>query len=99
MMKKIKKYVNYINLCFLIGMITACSDTLNITPDGRLTMKDVWAAPDLSAQFMSNLYNNIPHKGRRYFWFDNYPIALSDEAWSNDDVEGHGAVLCYNGVS
>lgn len=97
MMKKIKKYVNYINLCFLIGMITACSDTLNITPDGRLTMKDVWAAPDLSAQFMSNLYNNIPHKGRRYFWFDNYPIALSDEAWSNDDVEGHGAVLCYNG--
>lgn len=84
------------SLALMLGA-TSCSDTLDITPDGRLTLDEVFANPDYAEAYLANAFVNIPNKMHWYFWFDNLPTALSDESWSNEDVEGHGAILAYRG--
>lgn len=90
-----KKYI----ICLLVAVfsLSSCNDVLDITPDGRVSLDEVFNDPDLTASYLSDCYNNIPKKSRRYFWFQNYPTALSDESWSCDDVEGQGPILVYRG--
>lgn len=90
-----KKYI--ISLLTAVFALTSCTDVLDVTPDGRIDLDQVFSDPELTAAYLSTCYNNIPKKSRRYFWFQNYPIALSDEAYSCDDVEGIGPVLAYKG--
>lgn len=87
-------------LVYAIGVLmifSSCNGILDVEPDGRTSLDKIFADPELAAAYFSNCYNNIPHKSRRYFWFSNYPIAISDEAWSCDDVNGQGPVLAYKG--
>ena len=69
---------------FLSVFCSSCSDVLDVTPDGRLDLDQVFADPYLTASYFSNCYNNLPGKGRCYYFWTNYPIALSDEAWDCD---------------
>ena len=78
----------------LLIVATSCSDVLDIAPDGRLTMDEVFQDPDLTAAYFSNCYNNIPKKSRRYFWFCNIPTALSDDGM---DTEVYTAYAAYTG--
>ena len=75
----------------------SCSDVMDVTPDGRLSLEEVFANPDYTAAYFSQAFNNLPHKMMNYYWFDNLPSALSDESWSCDDVEGVGAINAYKG--
>lgn len=75
----------------------SCSDVMDVTPDGRLSLEDVFANPDYTAAYFSQAFDNLPHKMMNYYWFDNLPSALSDESWSCDDVEGVGAINAYKG--
>jgi len=90
-----KKSILYMLLSAL--MFTSCTDILDVSPDGRTSLDKVFSDPELTAAYFSNCYNNIPKKSRRYFWFQNYPTALSDESWSSDDVSGQGPILIYRG--
>ena len=75
----------------------SCSDVMAVTPDGRLSLEEVFANPDYTAAYFSQAFDNLPHKMMNYYWFDNLPSALSDESWSCDDVEGVGAINAYKG--
>ena len=75
----------------------SCSDVMDVTPDGRLSLEEVFANPDYTAAYFSQAFDNLPHKMMNYYWFDNLPSALSDESWSCDDVEGVGATNAYKG--
>ena len=75
----------------------SCSDVMDVTPDGRLSLEEVLANPDYTAAYFSQAFDNLPHKMMNYYWFDNLPSALSDESWSCDDVEGVGAINAYKG--
>ena len=70
---------------------------MDVTPDGRLSLEEVFANPDYTAAYFSQAFDNLPHKMMNYYWFDNLPSALSDESWSCDDVEGVGAINAYKG--
>lgn len=75
----------------------SCSDVMDVTPDGRLSLEEVFANPDYTAAYFYQAFDNLPHKMMNYYWFDNLPSALSDESWSCDDVEGVGAINAYKG--
>lgn len=60
----------------------SCSDVMDVTPDGRLSLEEVFANPDYTAAYFSQAFDNLPHKMMNYYWFDNLPSALSDESWS-----------------
>ena len=75
----------------------SCSDVMDVTPDGRLSLEEVFANPDYTAAYFSQAFDNLPHKMMNYYWFDNLPSALSAESWSCDDVEGVGAINAYKG--
>lgn len=76
---------------------TSCSDDLDITPDGRITMDDIWNDSDNTEAYLATAFTHIPYKMLWYYWFDNLPASLSDESWSCDDVEGTGAINAYKG--
>ena len=75
----------------------SCSDVMDVTPDGRLSLEEVFDTPEYTAAYFSQAFDNLPHKMMNYYWFDNLPSALSDESWSCDDVEGVGAINAYKG--
>ncbi len=81
----------------LLAGMTACTDDLNITPDGRLDLPAVWESADYTEAFFSSCFDQIPNKHVNYYWFDNLPCGLSDESWSCDDVEGVGPINAYKG--
>ena len=81
----------------LVLPLGSCSDVMDVTPDGRLSLEEVFANPDYTAAYFSQAFDNLPHKMMNYYWFDNLPSALSDESWSCDDVEGVGAINAYKG--
>ncbi len=91
------KFLKYIPAAMLALGAASCSDVLDVTPDGRLTMDEVWASSDYTEAFLSSAFDNIPSKHVNYYWFDNLPSALSDDGWSCDDVEGVGPILAYKG--
>lgn len=92
------KFIKYIPAAALLVISAAsCSDELDVTPDGRLTMDEVWASVDYTESFLSACFDDIPSKHVNYYWFDNLPSALSDDGWSCDDVEGVGPILAYKG--
>ena len=75
----------------------SCSDVMDVTPDGRLSLEEVFANPDYTAAYFYQALDNLPNKMMNKYWFDNLPSALSDESWSCDDVEGVGAINAYKG--
>lgn len=94
-MKKI--LLNIIACATAMFSLSSCSDVLNTTPDGRLTLDEVFSNPEYVPAYFSTAFDAIPFKMSWYFWFDNLPSALSDESWSCDDVEGVGAINAYKG--
>jgi len=91
------KFLKYIPAALLAMGASSCADDLDITPDGRLTMDEVWSDVEYTEAFISSAFDNIPDKHVNYYWFDNLPSAISDDGWSCDDVEGVGPVLAYKG--
>lgn len=92
-----KETIIYLRCAALVLPLGSCSDVMDVTPDGRLSLEEVFANPDYTAAYFSQAFDNLPHKMMNYYWFDNLPSALSDESWSCDDVEGVGAINAYKG--
>ncbi|MCC8038968.1 MAG: RagB/SusD family nutrient uptake outer membrane protein [Bacteroidales bacterium] len=83
--------------CLGLIALASCSDDLDITPDGRLTLDEVFANADYTEAYLSGAYAAMPKKMHMYYWMENLPTSLSDESWSNEDTEGHGAIMAYRG--
>ena len=93
-----KKQLIFILLLSLFSF-TSCNDILDIAPDGRSTLDKVFQDPELTAKYLSTCYNNIPQKGFWYFFWNNIPIAVSDESWDCDDGEGLQIGKLYKGMA
>lgn len=94
-MKKVILYTSAFIL--LMFPLSSCNSEMDIIPDGRLTIEEVFSNPEYVPAYFSTAFDAIPFKMSWYYWFDNLPSALSDESWSCDDVEGTGAVNAYKG--
>lgn len=73
-----------LNKTFLMGMaalMMASCNVLDLTPDGRETLSDIFADNDKTAAYLNSCYGNIHAKGASYNWVCNAPTALSDEGW------------------
>jgi hypothetical protein len=95
-MKMIKKYINGICTVFLLF---SCSEVLDMAPDGKLTMDEIFTDNDKVGAFLNSCYTNMPAKGTRYYFWSRGPVVWSDEAWDTD-AEAESSLIAgrmYNG--
>lgn len=88
MKKHIINIIISIAAIFGSGMVlTSCEDELNVTPDGRMSIDDVFSTPENTKDYFASAWANIPFKLFHYYFFDSYLIDMSDEGWSVDDYQ------------
>jgi starch-binding outer membrane protein, SusD/RagB family len=78
---------------------TSCKDVLDMAPDGKLTMDEIFADNDKTGAFLNSCYANMPVKGTRYFFWSRGPVNWSDESWDTD-AEAESWIMSgrlYNG--
>jgi starch-binding outer membrane protein, SusD/RagB family len=76
----------YTLLLFLIILIIpfGCgNDPLDITPDGRITLDDVFKDEKQVEAYINTTYGNIPNYFFNY-WFNSFLAGISDEAKDSD---------------
>lgn len=93
----------YIVLVLAVSMLSlgSCKKALDIAPDGRLTMDEIFADNDKVGAFLNSCYSNMPVKGTRYFFWSRGPVVWSDEAWDTD-AEAESWIMAgrmYNGAA
>ena len=86
-----------IYMLFFLLTLGACNDALDVSPDGRLTLDQVFQDEDLTKAYFSSCFDYLPKKGLRYYFWTNYPVALSDEGWDCTDGSGAGFAHAITG--
>ena len=76
---------------------SSCNEALDVAPDGRLSLDEVFQDPDLTKAYFSTCFDYLPKKSLRYHFWSNYPVALSDEAWDCTDGSGAGFAHAASG--
>ncbi len=73
---------------------TSCDSVLDTVPDGRESLADMFTNDATTSAYLNSCYKNFPKPGIFDYFWTNYRIALSDDAW-----EGYIAVLpVYQGA-
>ena len=67
--------------CAGLLSLQACSDVLDKAPDGKMALEEVWKDHNKVGAFLNSCYNQIPYKGIGYFFWDNMPVAMCDDAY------------------
>lgn len=80
-MKFIKIYLALLPAFFLTF---SCTDVLDMAPDGKISLDDVFADNDKVGAFLNSCYDYLPVKGTRYFFWSRGPVNWSDESWDTD---------------
>lgn len=78
-----KTIYTYLLLLSLLAM-DACKKALDMAPDGKISMNDIFADNTKVGAFLNSCYDNMPAKGARYFFWSRGPVVWSDEAWDTD---------------
>lgn len=89
----------YILLFLSVFTFLSCSEVLDMAPDGKLTLDEVFEDNDKVGAFLNSCYTNMPAKGTRYFFWSRGPVVWSDEAWDTD-AEAESWIIAgrlYNG--
>lgn len=76
---------------------SSCSNDLDKSPDGVLTMEEICSDPDKVGALLQGCFNNIPHKGYQYWFNEPLITACTDEGWSSEDGLGDGVGRMYKG--
>src|SRR5690606_32357471 len=73
-------------------------DSLDIMPDGRLTLEEVFADEMMASEYLNSIYGNMNHYGTAYQYFTML-AGYSDEAHDNDFPQdmGRAPSRWYNG--
>ena len=77
--------IRNIILLFTCTVLMACTDVLDIAPDGNMSMEDILKDPERVEALLNSCYKNIPEKGYTYMWLEPLVVSASDDAWSSDD--------------
>jgi len=78
---------------------TSCKKALDMAPDGKVTLDEIFADNDKVSAFLNSCYANIPTEGVRYYFWCRGPVEWSDEAWDTD-AEAEPSLMSgrmYNG--
>mgnify|MGYP000011096353 FL=1 len=91
--------LRYILILSCAGLLSlqSCSDVLDKAPDGKMALEEVWKDHNKVGAFLNSCYNQIPYKGIGYFFWDNMPVAMCDDAYSSDDGAGQMLSQLYAG--
>ncbi len=92
------KYFNHLYI-LLFFILFSCQEALDMAPDGKLTMDEIFQDNDKVGAFLNTCYENMPAKGVRYFFWCRGPVEWSDEAWDTD-AEAESWIMSgrmYNG--
>ena len=93
------KFIKYFFMILSVSLTVlqvACTDALDKSPDGNMTMEDVLSDPNKVESLLNACYNQIPQKGYRYFWYDPVVVALTDDAYSSEENQGLAIGNLYN---
>lgn len=92
------KFIYYL-FCSIVmaGALASCSDVLDVAPDGRLTLDEVYSDPDKVGALLNSCYNNIPLKGYNYHFWEPLITANSDDGWSSEDALTYEMAQMYSG--
>lgn len=77
------------NILFVILMLTgSCQKYLDIAPDGRISLEDVWDDPKMTAAYLNSAYTelNANQAGARYFTYA-FLESITDLFHDSDDLE------------
>src|SRR5680860_159320 len=74
----------YVSLLLSFLLLGSCSGALDMAPDGKLTLEEIFTDNDKVGAFLNSCYTNMPAKGTRYFFWSRGPVVWSDEAWDTD---------------
>lgn len=88
-----------LSLLLMAACLASCNKALDMAPDGKLSMDEIFADNDKVAAFLNSCYTNMPAKGTRYFFWSRGPVVWSDEAWDTD-AEAESWIMAgrmYNG--
>lgn len=92
------KKVIHTSLIVIALVVLSCDkDPLDITPDGRITLEDVFQDEDQTEAYLNSVYQNIPN----YFWqyqFFAFMAGSSDEA-EDSDVGNEGLNVNWDWIS
>jgi len=94
--------INYRYTLLIVGLLfilSSCEDALDMAPDGKLSMDDIFVDNDKVGAFLNSCYDYIPVKGTRYYFWSRGPVEWSDEAWDTD-AEAESSIMAgrmYNG--
>ncbi|MEX0929865.1 MAG: RagB/SusD family nutrient uptake outer membrane protein [Balneolales bacterium] len=78
-----KNLYRYFILTLLV-VLTSCSDNfLNVTPDGRVTLDDVFANTRLTESYLNSIYNSRQSYGTAYHYW-TMQAGFTDEAQDSD---------------
>lgn len=86
-------------LALSVFSLGSCKKALDMAPDGKLSMEEVFGDEQKVAAFLNSCYANMPVKGTRYFFWSRGPVVWSDEAWDTD-AEAESWIMAgrmYNG--
>lgn len=95
------KYIYMLGIASLMTM-ASCSGVLDIEPDGRIDIDDVWKDNDMTGAYLNGCYNYYADNGglNAYYFQTNPFISVSDDVWDCDaEVEtslSHAQM--YNGA-
>ena len=96
-----KRYTTYILLILVLPLLMSqgCNKVLDIAPDGRLPMDEIFSDDEKVGAFLNSIYSFIPKKGKTEYHYRG-PVVWSDDAWdSNEFRPGAWGVarLMYSG--
>tara|TARA_R110002050_G_scaffold181172_1_gene314716 strand:- start:11967 stop:13862 length:1896 start_codon:yes stop_codon:yes gene_type:complete len=74
----------YLAIMLSVFLTFSCTDVLDMAPDGKISLEEVFSDNDKVGAFLNSCYSNLPTKGTRYFFWSRGPVNWSDESWDTD---------------
>lgn len=77
--------------------LSSCADDLDMTPDGRMDLDQVFGNPDNVRYYFAQAWIYLPNHDWAHHFFENFFIDLADEGWTTDDAEALNIGDMYKG--
>lgn len=95
-MKTTSKYILSI-LSVTILAFNSCQNVLDVMPDGRKTLEDIFASEPTAQAYLNGCYQNFPQYASKNYFNTNTRIATSDDAWEYAVVASGATTRLYTG--
>lgn len=81
------KYISTLIALVAVAIsLSSCTEALDVAPDGRVSLDDVFADNDKTGAYLNTCYANMPFGGLNYYYTSRGPVCWSDDAWDADEL-------------